>query len=796
MLKNYLKIALRNIWRQKGYSFINIAGLAVGITCCIFIMLYVRHELSYDAYHADVERIFRITLRKQTESRETHYAGCSPLVTETLREHYPQVESAARVATTRPYAITYKDRIFFEAKRAYVDPEIFEVLSIPFLKGNPGSALGRPFTVVLSEEMVEKYFGEEDPIGKTISLGSYSGSDDYEVTGVVKNPLSNTHWHYGFLMSWESQRREEGHPMGWDGPIFPAFVKLAEGTDPVAFEEQIARMAHDYIGEELEQQKTTLTLITQPIRDIHLHSHLVWEEEPPGNPVYIYIFSSVGVLILLIACMNFMNLATARSAARTCEVGIRKVIGAKRRQLVLQFLGESVIITLVALAIALVLVDLMMPLFNQVAGMKFRFAQLMTIDSLLISIIVVLLMGIAAGSYPAFFLSSFKPAAVLKGTVRVGSRGTMMRKILVVGQFTISIVLIMGTLTLRQQLNYMKDRHLGFDKDQKLILSFDHEAVNPGSFEAVKGEFLQHASVNGATFSSSVPGRWMYLWRVWLAGEEVENNHVMNFFQVDYDFIPEYGIKLSRGRAFDREYGSEPGNYIINEAAARKFGWDTPEEALGKHLDNERRTIIGVTEDFHFRGLQSPVEPLIMFLMDEDYKYLSLTVDTVNLDETLAFLRGKYRNLFPGKPFEYFFLDEDFNLQYQFEDQAARIFSIFTSLGILIACLGLFGVAAYIAEQRTKEIGIRKVLGATVSSIVGLMTKEFVMLVLISCLIAGPVAYYAMNKYLQSYAYRIDLSILVVVLAGALALMIALLTVSYQAIKAATLDPVKSLRYE
>jgi putative ABC transport system permease protein len=581
----------------------------------------------------------------------------------------------------------------------------------------------------------------------------------------------------------------------WDGGFVSTYVKLAEGTDVEEFQSQIRLLPHQYIGEELAEKKTELTLNLQSLRDVHLYSHRKWELEPPGNPMYVHIFSAVGILILLIACMNFMNLSTARSANRACEVGVRKVIGAGRRQLIWQFLCESFIITGIALAVALLIADVAMPYYNDLTGLKLTSQSLLSSTMGLTLAGLIFFIGIAAGSYPAFVLSSFKPVSVFKATLRSGSKGAIMRKVLVVGQFSLSIALIIGTIVLFQQIRYMKNQPLGFDKEQKLIINMDLGALNPDNMAMVKNEFRQHPSIKGAAVSSSVPGRWLYWWGVWPAGEEVDNNHAMHFFQVDHDFIPEYNLQFVTGRAFQKDMSTDNSAVIMNVEAARTFGW-TPEEALSKHIWSERVNVLGITENFHYEGLQDAVKPVIMFLIEDDFKYLTLSVDTANLDETLAFVQSRYRELFPDMAYEYFFLDEDFNRQYRFEDQVARIFGIFTSLGILIACLGLFGVAAYIAEQRTKEIGIRKVLGATVSGIVRLMTKEFVLLVLISTLIAAPLAYYAMNKYLQSFAYRVDLSFLVIVLAGALALVIAVLTVSYQAIKAATLDPVKSLRYE
>lgn len=797
MFKNYLTIALRNIVRHKGYSLLNILGLATGIACAIFILLYVQHELSYDRYHPGAERIYRVNMHKHTEARDTYRAGCSTLLVPILRGSFPEVEAAARFATKRPYAVSYGEKVFFQDGLCMADEEILSILAIPFLQGNPQTALMRPFTVILTESTAQKYFGDVNPIGKTIKIGSFDRTDEFEVTGVVADQPSNSHLEFSLIQSYATQEVEPpAFPPAWDGGIFPTFVKLAPGADPVAFEQRIAHIAHEQIGEELEQKKVTITHSIQPISSIHLAPGLTWEKARQTNPLYLYIFTGVGILILAIAAMNFMNLATARSANRSCEVGVRKVIGARRHQLIRQFLGESLMTTGLSLIVALAIVDSTMPMFNSFSGVEISLKGLLQPGALAGMIALVLLVGLAAGAYPALFLSAFQPVEVLKGKLRSGSRGACIRKFLVIGQFAISIILIIGVVVLYQQLLYMKNHPLGFDKEQKLVIGLDIQSVNCDNSESVKAEFLANTNVTGAAFSSSVPGRWMYYWRTWPAGGEVNMNLTMNFFQVDHDFIPLYDIQMKAGRAFKKDLSSDYNGYVINQAAAKAFGWGTAENAVGQFIRRETTPVLGVMEDFHFRGLQGEVDPLVIFLMEEDFKYLTLQVETDQLDPVMAFVEDTYRRLFPGQAYEFFFLDNDFDRQYRAEEQLARVFTLFTGLGILIACLGLFGVVAFIAEQRTKEIGVRKVLGATVTNIVALLIREFVVLVVLAGLIATPVAWYAVQKWLQNFAYRIDLEWWIFLGAGGIALALALVTISFQAIKAATADPVKSLRYE
>jgi len=756
MFKNYLKIALRNIKKHKGCSLINIFGLTTGFVCCIFILLYLQSELSYDTYHKDADRIYRVAHSWRSGERNDVQASNSAELVPALRENFPQVEYAVRINTQQHSSVKYRDRVFFEDKVCYADAEIFDVFTIPFLKGDPTIALSRPCTAVLTKHMADKYFDTEDPIGKIIRVDT----TDFEITAILENFPQNTHLKFHIIMSFKTI--EESISSHRWSPLYYCYtyIKLVHGIIADEFEKSISHLAHHYIGEELVERSVTSTNIFQPLKDIHLKSHLRWEIEPPGNPFYLYIFSMVGVLILLIAYVNFINLSTARSANRSLEVGMRKVIGAKRGQLVWQYIIESFLMFIIALLAAFLSADLFMPYFNGLANTQFTFMILVQPNILYATIGLILFIIIAAGVYPAFYLSALKPISVLKGNLPTNPRSISIRKVLVVGQFAISVFLIIGTIIVYRQLEYMKSRYLGFDRKQKLIMKIPRGEYFKDNYEIVKGEFLRHSSITGATASGSFPGQGMFIWQTWPYGEKINNSRPINILPVDCDFIQEYGLDVIAGRPFRKEMGFDsPGKgFILNKVAVQSFGWNSAEEVLSKKLWDHGTPVIGVIKDFHFKGLQNAIEPLGLLIWPEQFQYITLSVNIDNLSETLSFLEKKFRLMFPDDPMEYFFLDTEFNMQYQAEEQLGRIFSIFTFLGLFISCIGLFGLASFLAEQRTKEIGIRKVMGASVVKIIFLLSNEFTKSVLIANVIAWPIAYYFMNKWLQNFAYRIVIS--------------------------------------
>ncbi len=796
MLKNYLKIVLRNFQRHKGYSFINIAGFAIGMACCLLILIYVRHELSYDRYHKDVESIYRIVIDIRTQTANRVFALISPTVAPSLKADYPQVEYAARAIPTGARLVKRGETFFYEDRFMYADQELFDIFTIPFIQGNPQEALNRPQTLVISERMAQKYFSKTNPLGKTLNINQ----SEYEITGVVVNSPENTHMKYDLIASLETLANWN-EMSNWNSTMFYTYMKLKPNVNIEDFSQQVSRLADKYVGEGLKSRGTTYFYFLQPLSGIHLHSHLRYEIEPPGNPIYVYIFSFVGLFILLIACLNFMNLSTARAANRAKEVGMRKVVGAQKFQLMCQFFGESLLVAFLSLGFAVVIVRFTIPLLNNLTGIPLSFDKLLNTGVLISLIGGGVLVGLAAGLYPAFVLSAFRPVTTLKGALSFGSRSFAMRNVLVVVQFAISIILIIGTLVMSRQFNFMKNQHLGFDKEQKLILPLRGGISIEENYETVKDMFSKHPTISGTAVSSSIPGRGVSNYSIRLVGEEDNKSQSMFHMYFDDDFIPDYGIKIVAGRSFQKGMGTDiRGAFLINEAAVKAFGWSSPEEALEKRLQTGHggrvNPVIGITQNFHYRGLQSEVEPLVMEFLPYSFRYITLSMDFTNLKNTLAFVESQWKILFPGHPFEHFFLDTDFDRQYRADEQIGRIFGIFTLLGLFIACLGLLGLASFTAESRTKEIGIRKVLGASVTEIVFLLSKQFTKWVLLANCLAWPLAYYFMDRWLKNFAFRINIGIVTFLLSGLLVLAIALLTVSFQSFKAATADPVDSLRHE
>jgi len=767
------------------------------MACCLLILLYVRHELSYDSYHKDVERVCRIVQDIRTQTANRVFVPVSPMVAPTLKSDYPQVEYAARAFTfTGSRLVRRKDTFFYEYRFMYADQELFDVLTFQFIQGNPQGALTRPNTLVVSQRMAIKYFGNVNPLGDTLEINQ----QEYEITGVVKDCPENTHLKYDLIASLETLKDWQ-EMSNWYSTMFYTYIKLRPDVNMKEFSLQVSRLADKYIGEQLESWGSTYHYFLQPLSSIHLHSNLRYETEPPGNPVYITIFSFVGLFILIIACLNFMNLSTARATNRAKEVGLRKVVGAQKLQLIGQFLGESLLVAFLSLGLAMVIARFAIPLLNDLTGISLSFDALLLPGVLLSLIGGAVLVGMAAGLYPAFVLSAFRPAVTLKGATSAGTQGFALRTVLVVVQFAISVMLIIGTLTMYKQFNFMKNQYLGFEKEQKLILPLRGGINIQENFASVKDMFSKHSSITGVTVSSTVPGRGVSNFGVSLVGEDDTKNQSMFHMYFDDDFIPDYGIEIVAGRAFQKEMKTDfMGAFLINEAAVKAFGWTNPEEALGKRMQTGHggrvNPIIGVTKNFHYRGLQSEVEPLVMEFLPWTFRYITFSIDITDLNETLAFVKSQWEALWPGYPFEQFFLDTDFDRQYRADEQIGNVFGIFTFLGLFIACLGLLGLASFTAESRIKEIGIRKVLGASVGGIVLMLSKQFTKWVLLGNCIAWPVAYYFINRWLKNFAFRVDIGVWTFVLSGILVLLVAILTVSYQSIKAAVANPVDSLRYE
>jgi putative ABC transport system permease protein len=814
MLLNYLKITLRNIRKHKGFSFINIAGLAVGMASCMVIFLYVASELTYDRYHDDSDRIYRVAMWWKVPSREFQSAGINAGVAPELSDNFTQVESTARYMPIHDRIVRNGDTHFFEDRVGYADQEIFDIFHIPFVYGDSRSALEKPWTVVITRRIAEKYFGRQNPVGKTIEIKegatrgvrSMSSPDsdntDYEITGVVDNPPSNTHFKYDILVS-SKQLKLDVLRQSWHDRQTYTYIKLAPNTDVNNFEEQISLMAFDHVGRQLKAWGQERRYFLQPLAGIHFQSNLLGEMEPPGNMTYIAIYSLIGLLVLLIGCMNFINLSNARSVYRAKEVGMRKVLGAGRFQLIRQFLGESLIITIIALGFSFLICDILLPLFNETAGTTLAISKIVHPYVLFTLAGLVVLVGIVAGGYPAAVLTAFKPVSVFKGPSYAGTKGSFMIKVLVIFQFAISIFLIIGTLTVFQQLRFMKSRTLGFDKEQKIIIPFRYNSTFSRNFNAIKKEILSHHTIVGATASSSAPGRCPN--EGYLSQTEAVNQPAkkLNFIAIDYDFISQYKIDMAVGRPLQREKNDANNAILINESAVKFLGYSSLEEAIGKswHLgwyDGRKvsREIIGITKDFHYQGMQEMVEPLFMIYAPLDFNTLTLTLETGSLGETLSFIENLWQKLYPSLPYEGYFLDEDFDRQYRAEEQIGKLLGIIAGMGLVISTLGLLGLAAFMTQQRTKEIGIRKVLGASVSNIALLFSKSFSRWILLANIIAWPLAYYAINRWLQNFAYRVNVAPLLFLMAAAIALVVSLLSVSFHVFKTAMANPVDSLRYE
>jgi putative ABC transport system permease protein len=799
MFKNYLKIALRNLLRHKGYSFINIAGLAVGITCCLLILLFVQDELSYDRYHEKADRIYRLVVENEAEGRVFQNALSSAPMAPALLRDYPEIESAARLyPVDASVLVSHGDKRFYEERFFYADAAVFEVFTFPFIKGDPKTALNEPNAVVLTEEMAQKFFGEEDPLGKIIKVDLQR---DYLVTGVIKNIPNNSHLRFDFLASFKSLDAILGESLqSWTYNPFFSYLLLRENFPSHELDNKIASLFDKNIGEQLQSLGWRLRPYLQPLTAIHLHP-LGNELNAQGDIRYVYIFSAIALFILVIACINFMNLATARSEMRAREVGMRKVLGSQQRQLVAQFLGESVLLAIIAMLIAIVLIELILPSFNAIANRELAIDYRNNWPFVAGLLALTLFVGVLAGSYPAFFLAAIKPLEVFKSRTATGWRGFLSCQALVVFQFGISIILMIGTVVVYNQLDYMRNKKLGYDQEQVVVVPIKDAGLLKQR-QTLKHTLLQNPSVSHVTFTSRYPG--IGTWGTVARRPDRPEVQVtdMKVLLTDFDYIETLNIALLAGRSFfeemDAGVGATPA-VILNETAAHALGWDTPAEAVGqtiRALGNRSGTISGVVKDFHFQTLHMGMQPLMMVLAPNRYAYVMLRIAAHDIGGTLAYVKNAWTEFAPQWPFDYLFLDQNFDKLYRAEQRLGKIFGAFGGIAIFIACLGLFGLASFTAGRRTREMGIRKVLGATAPGIVQLLSREFVKLVLVANVIAWPVAYFAMNKWLQSFAYRIDMGWWIFAFASGLALFIALLTVSTQAIKAALANPVEALRYE
>lgn len=816
MLKNYLKITFRNLWKQKGYAFINILGLAVGLACCIVILLYVSHELSYDKHHKHSDRIYRVVSKIDFSGNYLELASAPAPMGPTLIRDFPEVESVTRFRPIGSRIVKQGDINIKEGGLVLADSTVFEVFSMPMLYGNPGTALKNPETVVITKSIAQKYFGKVDAVGESITILE---EFDYEVTGVIEDMPATSHFNFNFLISMATT--DESDNNSWFSNNFRTYVLLEQGTDPQQFEQHFETVKKQYVEpqlksfmgvnlEEFEAAGNSVEYDLQPLTDIHLYSDLTGEFEANGSITYVYIFSALAIFVLLLACINFMNLATARASRRAKEVGIRKTLGSSRGQLTIQFLAESILLSIIAFLVALFLVELTLPFFSSLAGREITEEYLFNPGTIGIISGIVLVTGFLAGSYPALVLSSFQPVRVLKGAFREEMGHSLLRKGLVVFQFSISIIIIVGLLVINKQLNFIQNKELGFQKDQIIIVEDAYTLGSSYAVDDLKEQMLDYPIFESATISSFFPveGFGKNDLAHWPRGKEpTQNNTVsMQRWSVDEDYIPTLGMELLSGRNFDADRSTDKNTVILNEAAVQRFGFEEPVGrsiqtfAIGhdgtiKNDEFLEYQIIGVVKNFHYESLRQNIQPLGLF-NDRSSGNVALKIAASNTPEAINRLEQWWNDRAPDKPFNYTFMDQQFDQMYRSESRVQDLMTAFSVLAIAIACLGLLGLSAYSAERRTKEIGIRKVMGATVANIMTLMSGEFLKLIAISFVVAIPISYWIMSRWLQDFAFRTQVGFDVFLLAGVGALAVALATVSWQSITAALMNPVDSLRSE
>lgn len=809
MLKSYLRIAWRNLNKNKIYSFLNITGLAIGLASFLLIALYIMDELSYDRFNEKANRIYRINSDIKLGGGELHMPVTSDMMGQLLIKDNPAIEQFTRIYNSNGSKLIKKDKVFIiEDHVAHVDSTFFDVFTLPAISGNTHTALNEPNTVVVTESIAKKYFGTADVVGKTIETND-DKNPIYKITAVIKDIPSNSHFHFDFMFSMKNAGYEWGQLTSHN---FHTYLLLKKGADYKQLEKKFDQYIDKYVlpsvqqfikiksMDEFKKAGNLLEYSLIPLTKIHLYSDRSFELSPSGNIQYVYIFGAVALFILLIACINFMNLTTARSAGRAREVGIRKVLGTERRFLIFQFLTESTLMVIFSLILAICISYLVLPLFNNVANKTLALGNLFSPYILPLLVALPVVVGLLAGSYPAFFLSSFKPIEVLKGKLKTGGRSVNLRSVLVVFQFACSIVLIVSTLVIYKQLDYIQTKDLGYKKDQ--VLTIRNTYTMGDQDVAFKNSVLQITGVQSGTLSSFLPvSNSSRTDNTYFKDATMDINASidMQSWRVDYDYFKTLGMQIIRGRGFSPDYGSDSTAVVINETTAQFLGYDDP---IGKKIyrsDDPGKpsayTIIGVVKNFNFESLKQGIGPL-SFFMGKRSGMASFKVNTSNISTLINKIETIWKQMSPGMPFNYTFLDESFNEMYESEQRVGKIAIIFSTLAILIACMGLFGLATFIAEQRTREIGIRKVLGASVQGIVGLLSKDFLKLVTIAFIIAAPLSVWVMNQWLNDFTYRIHLAWWIVAIAGFLALIIALATVSFQAIKVAVANPMKSLNNE
>lgn len=802
MFGNYFKAALRNFRKNKIFSLINIAGLSVGLSCFVLISLFVYNELHYDTYPTDAKDIYRVNLGVTSNDNAAQYPLVDLAVGEGMKAAFPEVKAFARLVPSQDF-IRLDDKQFKEDKLAFADSNFLQMFSLQLLEGNNREALVQPNTMVISQTLAQKYFGNSDPLGKSLTVGAKGTA--FKITGVFDKVPENSHFHFDAFLSlatWQIKNPT------WSNVVAYTYLQLNKNADITALQAKFKTLVSEHVVPEIqhdmgvslaEAQKSANDFIftLQPLTKIHLYSHTKYELEPNSDIQYVYIFSALALFILLLACINFTNLSIARSVKRAREVGIRKVFGTPRRFLISQFLSESVLMTFGAMLIAIGICALVLPYFNEISGRHFTFSYLLNYRFIVALIVLLFLVGIVAGIYPAFYLSKFNPIKVLKGTSGTGNNKNVLRKGLIIFQFFISTALIIATIIVYQQLSYMQNKNLGYNKEQVLYLS-DANLLGQNQ-DAFKQRLLQDNRVVDASISRNVPGiNIMEGTQVSPVGKSGNGSSIhINIFHVDYDYLKTLGIQLKQGRYFSKDFGADSSAVVINEAAVQELGWSHT-DPIGQTIirsGQQSFKVIGVIHDFNYASAKQKVAPLMM-LLGRNYGGLLIKIKTTDIAGFLNDLQRSWRSFNPNGPLTYSFLDETFATLYAHEIRIQKIFSAFALIALIIASLGLFGLSAFMLERRMKEIGIRKVLGASVQNVFLLVSGEFLSLVFIALLFAIPVTWWTMHNWLNDYAYRIQISAWVFLIAGVLALLIALVTISFQSVKAAIADPVKSLRTE
>ncbi len=805
MFKNDFKIALRNLIKNKTFSFINIVGLAVGMAVFFLIIQYVAFELSYDGFHENADNIYRVRNDRIYADKHDKSAGCPPALGPTLKQEFPEVLESARLYGTRymnniATYIAGPDRVIThnQEKIYYAEASFLRMFSFPMLKGSAELALEEPFTVIISESSARKYFGNIDPLNKMITITNGYGPQACKVTGIFKDIPENSHIKFEFLISYKTLiSRHTDAAYYWDWNAFNTYILLAKNANPGSIEKKFPELIEKYKNYNKDYKRA---YILQPLKDIHLHSKLRFEPEVNGDAKSVHFLIIIAVFIIILAWINYINLSTSCSVMRAKEVGVRKVLGSHRTQLVKQFITESLMLNILAFILAITLAEFVSPYFNELTGKPLTLRFLKNFWIVIAS--VILIGAFTTGFYPAFVLSSFNPITALKGKLNWHSKGLNLRKGLVVFQFAVSIIIIATTLIVYRQLAFMLNTDLGMNIDQTLVI----KAPQLNEFDSYKSRFknalLSQTTIKNIATSSTVPGKDYSNASSGIRPlhSQPEDGTQCFFINVDEEYFKLYQVQFLAGRNFSKDFGTDNENIILNEEAVKVFGLGEPENALNQQilfggLGGQIRRTIGIIKNYHHESLKSNIQPVI-FNFTNGGRYFSLKIDTRNIKQTMAQIKNTWEEIFTAQPFDYFFLDETFNAQYKSDQQFGKVFALFAFLAIGVSCLGLFGLTSYTTSRRTKEIGIRKVVGATVPNILTMLTKDFIKWVMLANFIAWPAAYFTMSRWLQNFAYRIDISLWMFVLAGGITLIIALLTVSWQAIRAAIANPVEALRYE